>query len=58
MLFSLFEPTIIFFGITNSPATFQNMMDMIFSQMINKNLLIIYMDNILIYTPTLKELDK
>jgi len=26
----LFEPTVMFFGLTNSPATFQTMMDKIF----------------------------
>ena len=40
-----------FFGICNSPATFQSMMDAIFSDMIDDNLVIIYMDNILIFAP-------
>ena len=35
----------------NSLATFQSMMDAIFSDMIDVNLVIIYMDNILIFAP-------
>jgi len=30
----LFEPTVMFFGLTNSPATFQTMMDDIFRRWI------------------------
>ena len=35
-----------FFGMCNSPATFQSMMDAIFADMIDDNIVIIYMDNI------------
>jgi hypothetical protein len=45
----LFEPTVMFFGLCNSPATFQVMMNDIFRNMLNEGWLIIYMDNILIY---------
>src|SRR5262249_13374288 len=58
MPLGLFEPTVMFFGITNSPTTFQHMMDMIFATMIDNNLIIVYMDDILIFTPTLEELDE
>ena len=44
-----------FFGMTNSPATFQSMMDSIFADMIEKNWIIVYMDNILIFAKTIKE---
>ena len=44
-----------FFGMTNSPATFQHMMDTIFIHMIDKNEIIVYMDDILIFTATLEE---
>ena len=40
-----------FFGMCNSPATFQSMMDAIFSDMIDDDLVIIYMDDILIFAP-------
>jgi hypothetical protein len=45
----LFKPTVMFFGLCNSPATFQAMMNNIFRDMLNKGWLIIYMDDILIY---------
>ena len=40
----LFEPTVMFFGLCNSPATFQAMMDEIFGDMINECIIIVYMD--------------
>src|SRR5215467_11424153 len=47
--FGLFEPTVMFFGMTNSPATFQHMMDTIFRPMLDKDEIIVYMDDILIF---------
>ena len=44
----LFEPTVMFFRLTNSPATFQTMMNVIFAEEIAEGWLIIYMDDILI----------
>jgi hypothetical protein len=46
----LFEPTVMFFRLCNSPATFQVMMNDIFRDMLNEGWLIIYMDDILIYS--------
>ena len=43
----LFEPTVMFFGLCNSPTTFQAMMDDIFEDMISKRIIIVYMDGIL-----------
>jgi hypothetical protein len=54
----LYEPTVMFFGMCNSPATFQSMMDSIFAKEIEGNLIIIYMDDILIFAPTLEDLAK
>jgi Reverse transcriptase (RNA-dependent DNA polymerase) len=54
----LFEPTVMFFGMCNSPATFQAMMDSIFSDMIEKNLVIVYMDDILIFANTQEKLQE
>jgi hypothetical protein len=53
--FGVFEPNIMFFGLTNSPATFQTMMDQIFRPIIDKHTLLgtvirIYMDDIIIGT--------
>ena len=52
----LFEPTVMFFGMCNSPATFQAMMDNIFVTMIEGKLVIVYMDDILIFARTKEEL--
>jgi len=46
----LFEPTVMFFGLTNSPATFQTMMDDIFQNEIAQGWLRIYMDDMIIAT--------
>ena len=46
----LFEPTIMFFGLTNSPATFQMMMNTIFREEMAQGWLTIYMDNMAIHT--------
>ena len=39
-----------FFSLTNSPATFQTMMNDIFKDLINEGYVVIYMDDILVYT--------
>ena len=46
----LFKPTIMFFRLTNSPATFQTMMNAIFAKEIAEGWLIVYMDDILVAT--------
>ena len=51
----LFEPLVMFFGLTNSPATFQTMMNDLFKDVIDQGCVIIYMDDILIFTETLEE---
>ena len=54
----LFEPTVMFFGLTNSPATFQTMMDNIFQEEVIQGWLRIYMDNMIIATEDNKVLHK
>ena len=54
----LFEPTVMFFGMCNSPATFQSMMDSIFIEEIEEGVTIVYMDDILIYATTPELLEK
>src|SRR6266540_5131917 len=44
-----------FFGLTNSPATFQTMMDVIFEDLISEGVVVVYLDDILIFTETLEE---
>ena len=54
----LFEPTVMFFNMCNSLATFQSMMDSIFIEEIEDGVTIVYMDNILIYAMTPELLEK
>ena len=42
-----------YFGMTNSPATFQSLMSSIFADLITRSKVVVYMDNILIYTADL-----
>src|SRR6266545_2693692 len=51
----LYEPLVMFFGLTNSPATFQTMMDDIFEDLISEGVVVVYLDDILIFTETLEE---
>ncbi|HET6992229.1 MAG TPA: reverse transcriptase family protein, partial [Bacteroidia bacterium] len=53
----LFEPTVMFFGMCNSPATFQSMMDSIFGDLIEGCIVIIYMDDIFLFAKTLQQLE-
>ena len=50
--YSLFEPLVIFFGMINSPATFQTMMNDVFRTVIAEGIVIVYLDDILIFTKT------
>jgi RNase H-like domain found in reverse transcriptase/Integrase zinc binding domain/Reverse transcriptase (RNA-dependent DNA polymerase) len=54
----LFEPTVMFFGMCNSLATFQAMIDNIFMTMIDNQLVIVYMDDIVIFADTKEELER
>ena len=55
----LFEPTVMFFGLTNSPATFQMMINTIFRREVALGWLSVYMDDIAIHTkPKQGETDK
>src|SRR5271168_1993349 len=47
-----------FFGLTNSPATFQNMMNDLFKELIDSGSVEIYLDDILIGADSLEELRK
>jgi hypothetical protein len=51
----LFKPLIMFFGLTNSPAMFQAMMNEIFRMEVAQGWLLVYMDNIAIHTKPLNE---
>jgi len=47
-----FEPTVMFFGITNSPATFQAMMNEILRDLINEGKVAMFVDDVLVETET------
>jgi len=47
-----FEPTVMFFGMTNSPATFQAMVNEILRDMINKGKVAVFVDDVLVGTET------
>ena len=51
----LFEPQVMLFGLTNSPATFQALMNTIFVDLVAAGQVAIYLDDILIYSPTPEE---
>ena len=46
----LFEPLMMFFKMTNSPATFQTIINNIFRTLIAEGIIVVYLDNILIFT--------
>ena len=51
----LFKLLVMFFRLCNSPATFQTMMNHIFRDLINKGKVVVYMDDIMIFTKALDE---
>ena len=51
----LYKPLVMFFGLTNSPATLQTMMDGILEELITKGVVVVYPDDTLIFTKTLEE---
>ena len=53
-----FEPVVMFFGITNSPATFQAIMNEILRDMINEGKVVAFVDDILVRTKTKEEHDE
>uniref|UniRef100_A0A0W0F4H4 RNA-directed DNA polymerase n=1 Tax=Moniliophthora roreri TaxID=221103 RepID=A0A0W0F4H4_MONRR len=53
----LFEPLVMYFGLTNSPATFQTMMNDIFQDLVLEGVVCVYLDNILVFTKTKEEHD-
>ena len=50
MHIGFFEPTVMFFGITNSPATFQVMMNEILRDLINEGKVAAFVDDVLVET--------
>ena len=55
---SSFEPTVMFFGMTNSPATFQAMVNEILRDLINEGKVAVFVDDVLVGTETEEGHDK
>ena len=53
-----YKPTVMYFGLTNSPATFQTMMNDLFCDLINQEDTATFIDDILVTTDTEEEHDK
>ena len=47
-----FEPTVMFFGLTNSPATFQAMMNKLLRDIINTGKVAVFIDDVIVGTET------
>src|SRR3979490_1388641 len=54
MNWGLYEPLVMFFGLNNSPATFQMMMNEIFKGLINEGVVVVFIDDILIFMESLE----
>ena len=54
----LFEPKVMYFGLYNSPGTFQQMMTSIFQELLHEGTLENYIDNFVIPAKTEEELEK
>ena len=53
--YGIYEPVVMFFGLTNSPACFQRFMTDVLARFIQEDWLVVYMDDILIYSNNLTE---
>jgi hypothetical protein len=51
----LFEPVVLFFGLTNAPLTFQAFMEFIFTNYLLEGWMKIYLDDIFIKSQTIEE---
>ena len=54
----MFEPTVIFFGLTNFPVTFQMMMNKILQDLINTGKVRSFIDNMIVRTEEKERHDK
>jgi len=51
----LFEATVMYFGFSNAPVTFQSMINDILGDLIRIRLVMVYLDDILIFGTCLRE---
>ena len=54
----LFKPQVMYFGLCNSPGTFQRMMNSIFRELLHEGVLANYMDDFVIPARTMEELEE
>ncbi len=47
-----FEPTVMFFGLTNSPATFQAMMNDLLRDLVVEEKVVVFIDDVMVATET------
>ena len=53
-----FEPIVMFFGLTNSPATFQATMNKLLRDLINTNKVVVFINDIIVETEMEEGYDK
>ena len=53
-----FEPMVIFFGLTNSPATFQAMINKLLRDLINTGKVAVFIDDVIVGTEMEEEYDE
>ena len=53
-----YKPTVMYFGLTNSPATFQTMMNNLFRDLINQGDMVTFIDDILVAIDTKEGYDE
>jgi len=58
MHIGVYKPTVMYFGLTNSPATFQMVMNDLFRDLINQGDMATFIDDILVATDTEKGYDE
>ena len=54
----LFKPQVMYFGLYNSPGTFQRIMNSIFRELLHKGVLANYMNDFIIPAKTKEELEE
>ena len=54
----LIEPTVMFFGLTNSPVTFQAMINKLLRDLINMGKVAVFIDDVIVGTETEEEHDE
>ena len=54
----LFKPQVMYFGLYNSPGTFQRIINSIFRELLHEEILANYMDNFIIPAKTMEELEE